>query len=129
MKKSLRGVARIIVHETEGKTTAQIFELMRAVVEYLASKGLLGRWRDLERDINQEWRARYGVSKITVASAHPLTAKIKEQLENLAQGAEIQAVVDERLMGGALIRLDERRIDGTVLGALTRLKQALLTQD
>lgn len=123
----MRGIARAIVDNSEGKTSQQIEELMQSAVAYLASKGLLGRSRDLEREINNEWRARHGVSKITVASAHPLNAKVKSQLETLANGAEILEVVDERLMGGALVRLDERRIDGTVLGALTRLKQALLS--
>lgn len=127
MKKSLRGVARVIVTESEGKTTKQIEVLMREVVSYLSSKGLLGRWRDLEREINEVWREKYGASKLTIATAHPLTTKAFETIEGLANGAEIQQVVDERLMGGALVRLDERRIDGTVLGALTRLKNALLS--
>lgn len=127
MKKSLRGVARVIVAESEGKTAKQLEVLMQEVVKYLSSKGLLGRWRDLERDINEVWREKYGASKLTVATAHPLTAKAFEKIEGLANGAEIQQVVDERLMGGALVRLDERRIDGTVLGALTRLKNALLS--
>jgi F0F1-type ATP synthase delta subunit len=127
MKKSLRGIARVMVHEAEGKTSEQISAFMEAAIAYLATKGLLGRWRDLEREINEAWRERHGASKITIASAHPLTAKTLAKIEELANGADIQQVVDERLMGGALVRLDERRIDGTVLGALTRLKQQLLS--
>jgi F0F1-type ATP synthase delta subunit len=127
MKKSMRGIARTIVSQTEGKTPEQVGALIKEAVGYLASKGLLGRWRDLERELHQAWRERYGVSKITVASAHPLTPEAWAKIEGVAQGAEIQQVVDERLMGGALVRLDERRLDGTVLGALTRLKQQLLS--
>lgn len=127
MKKSMRGIARTIVSEAEGKTAKQVETLMQEAISYLASKGLLGRWRDLEREINEAWREKYGASKITIASAHPLTAKAMAKIEDLANGAEIQQVIDERLMGGALVRMDERRIDGTVLGALTRLKNALLS--
>ncbi len=123
----MRGIARTLVNELEGKTAKDIDRHMAEVVTYLASKGLLGRWRDLERELNEAWREKYGASKITIASAHPLTDKAMEKIEQLANGAEVQRLVDERLMGGALIRLDERRIDGTVLGALTRLKQALLS--
>lgn len=123
----MRPIARIIVEESEGKTPAQIETFMKETIAYLSSKGLLSRWRDLEREINEAWREKHGASKITIASAHPLTAKTLAKIEELANGAEIQQVVDERLMGGALVRMDERRIDGTVLGALTRLKQALLS--
>lgn len=123
----MRGIARIIVNEAEGKTSKQIESFIKETIAYLASKGMLGRWRDLEREINEAWREKHGASKITIASAHPLTAKVLEKIEDLANGAEIQQVVDDRLMGGALVRMDERRIDGTVLGALTRLKQALLS--
>ena len=123
----MRPIARIIVQESEGKTPAQVEAFMKETIAYLSSKGLLSRWRDLEREINEAWREKYGASKITIASAHPLTAKTLAKIEELANGAEVQQVVDERLMGGALVRMDERRIDGTVLGALTRLKQQLLS--
>lgn len=123
----MRGIARVIVQQAEGKTPKELETMMQETVGYLASKGLLGRWRDLERNINEAWREKHGASKLTVASAHPLTPKAFAKIEALANGAEIQQVVDERLMGGALVRLDERRIDGTVLGALTRLKNALLS--
>ena len=123
----MRGIARVLVDELEDKSTNDIDKHMAEVVSYLASKGLLGRWRDLEREINEAWREKYGASKITIASSHSLTGKAMEKIEELANGAEIQQVVDDRLMGGALVRLDERRVDGTVLGALTRLKQQLLS--
>ncbi|MDQ5952560.1 MAG: hypothetical protein QG626_689 [Patescibacteria group bacterium] len=123
----MRGLARVIVAEAEGKTPAQLELFMKETIAYLAERGMLGRWRDLERDIHEAWKEKFGVSKITIATAHPLTGKTKTILQELAQGAELQEVVDERLMGGALIRMDERRIDGTVLGSLTRLKQALLS--
>jgi len=123
----MRGIARIIVNEAEGKTPKQIEAFMKETLTYLASKGMLGRWRDLERELNEAWREKHGASKITIASAHPLTETALAKIEELANGAEIQQVVDERLMGGALVRMDERRIDGTILGMLTRLKQTLLS--
>lgn len=123
----MRGLARTMIAELEGKSGKELEAFMKEAVAYLAARGMLGRWRDLERELHEAWKAKYGASKVTVASAHPLTAKMKEQIETLANGADTQFVVDDRLMGGALIRMDERRIDGTVLGALSRLKNALLS--
>lgn len=123
----MRGIARALIKDADGKSAKEVEKIMEETVRYLASKGLLNRWRDLERELHEAWKEKYGVSKITIASAHPLTAKILDKIETAANGAEIQQVVDERLMGGALVRMDDRRIDGTVLGALSRLKQALLS--
>ena len=123
----MRGLAQAIVDVSANKTPEQVNDMMVEAVKYLAAHGLLGRWRDLERELHEAWRRTYGASKITVASAHPLTKEFIKQIEAMAQGAEVNQLVDERLLGGALIRVDERRLDGTVLGALTRLKQALLS--
>ena len=126
MYKNMRAIARIIVTDATDKSPEQVKKSMQVCLTYLASKGMLGKWRELERHIHEAWREAHGISKITIASAHPLSVQTLESIEALAHGAEINQVVDERLMGGALIRLDDRRIDGTVLGALTRLKQTLL---
>lgn len=122
----MRGLAQAMVDTLAESTPQQLETQMKEIVAYLATQGLLGRWRDLERELHEAWKRKHGASKITIATAHALTATARKALEEVAQGAEVNQVVDERLMGGALIRVDERRIDGTVLGALTRLKQALL---
>ncbi len=127
MKTSMRPTARVILDELEGKTPAEVKAFMAEAVAYLAERGLLGRWRDLEQEIHEAWRQKYGVSRIALASAHPLTAVATTALEKLANGADLQITVNDRLMGGAVVRVDDRRLDGTVLGALTRLKQTLLS--
>lgn len=123
----MRGVATVIVELMADKTEAQLKELMPEVIAYLAERNLLNRWRDVEQEIHEVWRKKFGVSRVTVAAAHPLTKEVKTQLEKVVQGADLTVIVDERLMGGAVVRIDERRIDGSVLGALTRLKQTLLS--
>jgi len=102
---------------------------METVVKFLADKKLLGRVRDLEKEIGEAWKAKFGASKVTIVSAHPLTKKARLEIEEFAKGAELIERVDERLMGGAVIRADERRIDGSLIGSLQRLKNALLRDD
>lgn len=125
-RKSLRGLARVIVKEAADKTPKALETLLHEVVGLLQQAGQLSRWRELEREIHAAWKEIYGVSKISVVTAHQLTAAAKKQLEAKAGGAELSLVVNPRLLGGAIIRADEKRLDGTVLGALTRLKQTLL---
>jgi F0F1-type ATP synthase delta subunit len=126
MKKSLRSFARFIVETLSGKTPKEVEAGMKDVVTVMKEKGLMGRWRDVEKEIHAAWKEKYGVSKVTIVSAHALSQKAYKVLEDLAPGAEFIERVDDRLMGGAVIRMDEKRIDGSVIGALQRLKNTLL---
>lgn len=126
-RKSLRAFARTLVKEATAKTPKELSVFMKQVVGLLQETGQLWRWRELEREISSAWKELNGVAKISVVTAHELTAAAKKQLEAKAGGAELVIAVNPKLLGGAIIRADERRLDGTVLGALTRLKQTLLT--
>lgn len=125
--KSLRGLARVVVQEGLKTPAKDLSGLLKDVVEVLREAGQIARWRELEREIGLAWKELNGVAKISVVTAHQLTPAAKKHLESVAGGAELSITVNPKLLGGAIIRADERRLDGTVLGALTRLKQTLLT--
>jgi F0F1-type ATP synthase delta subunit len=125
-KKSLRNFARSIVETLHEETPAQVETAMKDVVGLMKERGLLSRWRELEKELHTAWKEKFGVSKVTVVSTHPMMQKTYKILEELAPGAEMIERIDDRLMGGAIIRMDDRRIDGTILGSLQRLKNTLL---
>ncbi|MFZ2682128.1 MAG: F0F1 ATP synthase subunit delta [Patescibacteria group bacterium] len=125
MSKDFKVLADKIVKDTADYAAADLKVYLEGVVEHLASRGQLLEWRQLEKELHAAWKRKHGAAKLTVASAHPLTETALKHLEALAPGAEFVQVVDERLMAGAIVRLDDYRLDGTVLGALTRLKQQL----
>jgi F0F1-type ATP synthase delta subunit len=127
MNSPLRTLAQTLAKQAPNLTPAQLTEVMGEIVAWLKANDQLGNWRELEAELHKAWKTQYGLSKLTIRSAHPLSEAAQAQLEKLAHGAEIQASVDERLMGGAVIRVDDKRVDGTVLGALSRLKQVLLS--
>ncbi len=126
MKKSLKGLAKSIVEELAELKPAEVTKEMIKVVSFMKDNGLLGRWRELEKEINAAWKNKFGASKVTVLSAHELSKEARKQLEESVKGAELIERVDERLMGGAVIRIDDRRLDGSIIGALQRLKNTLL---
>lgn len=125
MKKSLKGLAKSIVEELHEKKPAEIEKEMTKIVGFLKDQGLLNRWRELEKEINAAWKMKFGASKVTILSAHALSKEAKKMLEDSLRGAELIERVDERLMGGAVIRVDDRRLDGSIVGALQRLKNTL----
>lgn len=124
--KTPRQLAEVVVDHIAPLTKAEAGKAMKAFVELLAEHGQLVKWREIERQIHDVWRQRYGASTITVVSAHELTDKARKELERMAPGADIVERVDERLMAGAVIRIDDRRIDGSLAGRLAKLKQALM---
>jgi F0F1-type ATP synthase delta subunit len=126
MKKNFKKLARSIVDTLAESTPKEVEASMKELVSILKDAGLLTRWRELEKEIHAAWKEKFGVSKVTVVSAHPMMQKTFELLEKIAPGAEIVERVDDRLMGGAVIRMDERRIDGSIIGSLQRLKNSLL---
>ena len=125
MKKSLKPLARSIVEQLGELKPAEIEKEMIKIVALLKEQSLLSRWRELEKEIHQAWRNKFGASKVTVLSAHELSKGARKQLEDSVKGAELIERVDERLMGGAVIRIDDRRLDGSIIGALQRLKNTL----
>lgn len=128
MRIDIKKFAEVTVAMAEGKSSAQVKSLMKDVVRLLHEEGALNMWRVLEAAIERAWAKRYGTATITVVSAHPLSAAAHDAIEAHANGADVQTIVDSRLIGGAIIRKDNTRIDGSVTGALMRLKSAMYSE-
>lgn len=116
----------MFVEACDGATDKKIEETAQALVTLLAEYGMLQDWQKIEQEIHGVWKERYGASKISIVSAHPLSKELHEAIEKKANGAQIIERVDPRLLGGAVMRIDDTRIDGTISGKLRRLKTALM---
>ncbi len=118
-------LARILVDHTAHQSDAS--DNIKAFVGFLAEHNMLDKWRDIELAIDQVWKETFGASSIKVLSAHELTEEAKKALSEIAPGADVSTSVDERLIGGAVIRIDDKRIDGSITGKLQLLKRTLQT--
>ncbi|MGZ3587512.1 MAG: F0F1 ATP synthase subunit delta [Candidatus Limnocylindrales bacterium] len=75
-------------------------------------------------------RARQGITPATATSAAPLeadeVAALTERLRELTGGSiELAQRVDPALLGGVVVQLGDRLIDGSVRGRLERLRHEL----
>ncbi len=93
-------------------------------VSWLSERSELKRIRNIIRAVDSIWTETYGAATITVESSHNLPEGIKEGLEKVAKGAEIRESINEELIGGAKIRIDDRIIDGSIKGKLEQLTKA-----
>lgn len=120
-----KALAEILVEQCEDVTHAELVKIITVFVGELQERSMLHQWRAVEREVHRVWKTKYGTSQVVIVSAHPITAALRKSIEKQAPGADITERVDERLMGGAVMRMDDRRIDASVAGTLMRLKQSL----
>jgi F-type H+-transporting ATPase subunit delta len=76
--------------------------------------------------------ARQGITLATATSAAPLgndeVKALTERLEKLTGGrVELDVQVDPSLLGGVVVRVGDRLIDGSVRGRLERLRNQLVS--
>lgn len=127
MKKiNAKKFAQVLVNAVEGKTKSETEKIVSEFIGYLSQNRLMSWWREIYRSIDGVWKTKYGVANVTISSAHPLSEKSRKALEKMAVGVDIVASVNSELIGGAIIRIDDRIIDGSVLGQLNNLKQTLV---
>lgn len=118
-------LAKTLVDSLDGATAAQMKQTMKDFVSFLGTEGLISKWRGIEQQIHSAWKEKYGASQITIVTAEPITEAMRTSLEKMAPGADLTERVDERIIGGAVIRIDDKKIDGSLAGSLRRLKQVL----
>ena len=71
-----------------------------------------------------------GIQKATVVTPVPLTDELRSQFSNIVASAtgktiELEEKVDENLIGGYVLRVNDRQIDASVKSKLNKLKLEL----
>lgn len=82
-------------------------------------------WKEVLRSLDSLWKKHYGISEISIQSATELNASTKTSLEKTFKGASVKASIKKELLSGALIQIDDKILDGSLLGQLTSLKNTL----
>lgn len=96
----------------------------------LATNRRLGALARIIADFGKLLSARRGEMRAEVRSARPLTdeqlAALSARLKTLAgQEVTLESALDETLIGGLVVRLGSRMIDGSIASRLSRLERAM----
>ena len=121
MKGNEKELARVFVESLDGADEKTVKAAAHDLVAELATRRETHRVRGLIDALDQAWADRYGAGTITIATAYPLSTALRNKLEKIAQGAEIREVVQQDLIGGARLRVDEKIIEGSIQGQLDQL--------
>lgn len=102
----------------------------RNLVLLLVRRGRIELLPRVAGELRRLWEQRQGIVHAVVTSAAPLTdAETQAVRERLAamtgETVEVELQVDPSLLGGVLVRMGDRLIDGSVRGRLERLRTRL----
>jgi F-type H+-transporting ATPase subunit delta len=109
---------------------AKLSDPVRNLIVLLLRRGRIEQLSRVAQEFARLDDQRKGVTHATATSAAPLNAKelkaIAAHLEELIGGSvELQTNVDPQILGGLVVRIGDRLIDGSVLGRLERLRHQL----
>ncbi len=99
-------------------------------VKLLAENNDLRLFDQIEQEFHKMDLAAKGIKQVEVRSAHPLNKEnekaILDELNKLVKGkVELKKEVDERLIGGVIIQMEDQVIDASVKNQLEQLKDNL----
>ncbi|MGV4437918.1 ATP synthase F1 subunit delta [Ornithobacterium rhinotracheale] len=106
------------------------------LVELLIQNGRAGNLKEVAKSIIERYRTINGIKKALISSAHPLS---QEQLNAIVEKAqtslgvsadkiEVVQKIDESLIGGFILRIDDTQFDASIKTRLNEIKQAFDTK-
>lgn len=125
MKLTSKQLAQALVEASQGKSGDQLEETAKEFVAFLASRQELFRAREIIRQLDGVWKEKYGAANVSIETAYPLDENQRQKLIQILRGADLVEQVNPELIGGAKLRIDDRLLDGSVMGKLMALKKTL----
>jgi len=126
MKRPALKLAEAYVSITQSLNGKALEAAAAGYLKWLREHGEWHRLPEIIRAIDAVWKKKYGAATITVDTPHPLSREMRAALEEAAHGADLVERVRPELIGGARIRIDDRILDGSIAGHLSRLSKILL---
>jgi F-type H+-transporting ATPase subunit delta len=116
------------LQDTNPKDQSQVLDNF---VKVLAENNDIRLFDQISEEFHKLDLNRQGIKQVNVRSAHPLTKEnekaILTELNKLAKTKfELKSVVDERLIGGVVIQMDDQVLDTSLKNQLEQLKESLV---
>ena len=111
----------------EGKINADSLNFLVLIIENRREKYIPGILRELEA----LYRKDQGIKTALLTTAAPLDPEVAEQIRKdlesqLSSKIELNQVIDQQLIGGFVLRIDDSQYDASVATQLKKIKEKLL---
>jgi len=127
MKVSARQYAETLLQISEDKSGKALDLIVKDFVALLSDRHERSRSREIARAVESAWKRRYGVATVKLQTAHRISAGLDGELKERFPQATIEYEVRPELIGGARLQIDDRLLDGSISGQLSRLKNQLIS--
>ncbi len=130
MKYSSKQYAQALYESLEGTDPKDMDLVLNNFVEVLALNNDVKKFDEIELEFHKLELEKKGGKLAEVTSAKPLSKEnerdIIHELNKLVKGdIELKKKIDEKILGGVIIQMDDKRIDASVRGELNKLKKDL----
>ena len=122
----------LLLHEiTVDKTESEISKVLKEYVKLLAKKGLISKSDLIVDEYNKQRSKDENILEATLSVRYPLHKDMKSKLEKFLKAefggnqTHITEKIDESILGGVKIQVDDWILDHTIKGRLTSLEKAL----
>ena len=124
---STSGKVKAIKSIFEGKVNPYSLNFLVLITENRREKFIPGIFRDLE----ELYRKDQGIRTAVLSTAKPVEGELVEQIRKSLESefggkVEITQVVEENLIGGFVLRVDDNQYDASIATQLKKIKQELL---
>ncbi|MBI3952853.1 MAG: ATP synthase F1 subunit delta [Candidatus Doudnabacteria bacterium] len=130
MKFTAKQYAQALFDSIHNTAPAHLDKILDNFVTALAENNQVSLFSQIEEEFHKIELESKGIKQAEVVSSHALTheneKKILDELNKLVSvKIELKKRIDEGLMGGVVIRLDDKVIDASTRSNLEQLKQEL----
>lgn len=130
MKHSAKQYASALMEVIETTNSKDHDQVLDNFVKVLAENNDLRLFEQIEEEFHKLELAKKGIKQVEVTSAHPITKANEQQiiheLNKLVRGnLDLKKKVDEGLIGGVVIRMEDQIIDASVKNNLQQLENEL----
>jgi F-type H+-transporting ATPase subunit delta len=130
MRFSAKQYAQALYDSLEGTDPKEVDLVLNNFVEVLVLNGDVKLFPEIETEFHRLELAKKGITLAEVTTAHPLTKEnernIISELNKLIKGdVKLKKKIDENIVGGVVIRMEDQMIDASVKNELDQLKKDL----
>lgn len=118
---------------TDGKSEQELLVIVKKFAQQLKADGQLKNAGKIMEKFGELYNAANGIIVAEVVTKEKIEHEMKEKIEKFvkekysAKVVEIKNVIDEKIQGGIIIKINDDIIDGSVKKQLTNLKNKLIS--
>ena len=130
MKYSAKQYSQALMETLESTNPKDQDHVLDNFVKVLAENNDIRLFEEISVEFHKLELAKKGIKQAEITTAHPTNKENEQQiiheLNKLVKGnLELKKKIDERIIGGVIVRMDDQMLDTSVKNSLEQLKNDL----